>query len=186
MGVEEDPLARLNVTDDFARKYVEQGGSPATVGDVDSTLAESPRSDRGRIFYRGSSVVVTDRVFRTSAGHGASYPISELSEIQLVRHSSFKYGGLWAGAALIPIFAVVYGFITDFSISGMALIAAVTTAVEVALFLLAGRAKHFYRILGIYRGSLVLVYETNDARELNQVHRALIRAVEVNGPLRSE
>lgn len=182
MGVEEEPLDRLTVTEGFARDFIARGGSPSTVG------ATSGR--RSGVYYNGADVLITAQKFvrrrelpsnSTSSGWGAepgvtstssTWLIDGMRDVRIVREHE-RRRGLVLAASAVPAAAVFYTFIVWkhwwLLIAAFAVQAAAAWAV---------RPRRVWELRATYRGADLLLLRTSDAAVLNKVTRALRRAVE--------
>lgn len=181
MGVEEDPIPRLDVTDDFAREYVERGGSPYTVGDVNRDSG----SRRVRVYYRGADAIVTsDRLVLPPMG-GQTLRLADLTNVRLVRVSPRLRSLLAVAAAVVfplGVAGVVGSALADGMTTKVVVIAAVTIAVGSLSYLARRWVPQRWELWGEYRGEERILYSTVDSRMFNLVARALRRALENSKP----
>jgi hypothetical protein len=146
------------------------------------------RPDRERVLYEGRSamsgrwICVTTRWCRVD---GARYPVAELT---LVGHARGRRP-VRPGKALALVVVLVALVLSVVAIrSGRTreiwYALAVTAAATAALTALPGALGRFLRrpiqIWALYRGSHVLLFDTDDQEQYGQVARALIRARELN------
>jgi Family of unknown function (DUF6232) len=180
MGVEEEPLGRANVSDEFAAGYIAAGGSP----DVISRLAPQPSAqerDSTRVYYRGLGVTVTDRTF---VAGGSTFRITDLYDLGMVQGPWPRtVTTSWAVAGLSALAAVVTVLLRSPQSLGVWLAAALTALVPSAAAVLTQRSlRRSWELWGRLEGRQVMLFRTSDQVTFGQVVRAVQRAVEANAP----
>jgi hypothetical protein len=129
-----------------------------------------------RIYYRGPDAVVTSELFIRRGSSPGTFAIRDLRNVCIApdQHEGTGAVVIFAAAALGAA-AVVYGVGGPWSAMAVLPVAAVGLGCG-ALRLRHRPRRHELR--ADYRGSVVALYASADARVFNQVSRALLRAIE--------
>ncbi|BBH70680.1 hypothetical protein ACTI_73650 [Actinoplanes sp. OR16] len=172
MPVEEEPLPRVNVTDEFARDYIDHGGSPSTVGSVSP---DESYPTGGRTFFRGPQAVVTGDVVGIRQGEGFTrFRMDELADVHIVRFEKRRQLWLWSNVLFVGLIVTAIGWLAERYI--LAVVGA--AALLFAGFMLPRSSRREWSLNATYRSSRVELLRSADQREFEQVCRALQRAME--------
>ncbi|WP_117209327.1 DUF6232 family protein [Allorhizocola rhizosphaerae] len=130
------------------------------------------------LHYRHNGVVVTSRYFAVGP---ARYNVSDLSDLSTAQGSNHPgvMAGVFAATGLLLVIVpmlIMHRFVALAVTVPMLLVAGLTSYVS------ARRWPAQKEIIVRYRGRLVTIFKTRDAREFGQVARALQRAVEAARP----
>jgi Family of unknown function (DUF6232) len=140
------------------------------------------------VFYRGRYALITHEVFEVRYPVSASFPLRELVAIQIVQEGPARATGALdkagvgvtiVAALAIPATVVAWQLIgpPEFLVAGV-----------VAAVLSAATSRGCWRtrqqpfeLMATFRGKAVCLLRTTDQRELGQVSRGLLRAMERTG-----
>ncbi|MEV4703645.1 DUF6232 family protein [Actinoplanes sp. NPDC049316] len=140
-----------------------------------------------RVYYRGPDALLTDEhfVWRTATANRI-FAVADLRDVGLVRGevaNSQLAGMLVTAAGLVTLTAASWGLAgaaVGFTAAAVALVVGMVVTVS-----LRQRAARRWRLTATYRGLAVTLYASADLRVFNQVTRALRRAIEDSGAVRS-
>jgi hypothetical protein len=133
---------------------------------------------RTRVYYRGPDAVVTSELFIWRTAPAKTFVIRELRHVGIVRsdveHLRSDTAHV-AGGSLIVVAAAWPMLRTPGLVALGVIVFAVPGVVAAACWRMRPRA---WELCGMYRGMDVVLYVSTDVRVLNQVSRALQRAME--------
>ncbi|HCT75373.1 MAG TPA: hypothetical protein DGG94_08665 [Micromonosporaceae bacterium] len=138
------------------------------------------------IFYRGPRARITHEVFEVRSPSSVSFPVSELSSIYIVRQRPAqltagvvlaKAGTTVLAGAGIAVAAIAWRALDSYEVVVAVLLASTVTSVVSAGGCWRTR-ENPYELRATFRGVSVCLLRTADERELCQVRRALLRALE--------
>lgn len=132
--------------------------------------------------YRQPGVRVTSEMF-TVAGH--HFPISELSNLRTARgpQDPLTFRAVLITATAVAGIGMALGYAGElYRLSARTyLLLGVAAFVPMALGALGRRLRPpAYELWGRYRGTMILLFSSDQERQFGQVRRALIRACEVS------
>jgi len=141
------------------------------------------------IFYRGPYALITHDAFVVRCPVPESYPVRELRSIQIAQsepsESAARQGTVVTGAIILAGGAIPATVLAwqmtgspNYVIAGFVIAAASATVGCLR------PARQPFELQAIFRGRFVCLLRTTDERELGQVSRALLRAVERVGACR--
>jgi hypothetical protein len=129
-----------------------------------------------RIYYQGPEAVVTSELFVRRGNSPGTFAICDLRNVCIAPD---QYDGtgpfVISTAAALAAVAVVYGFGGPWS--ALAAMGVATIGLGCGVVRWRHRPRR-HELRADYRGSVVALYASSDARVFNQVSRALLRAIE--------
>jgi hypothetical protein len=129
-----------------------------------------------RIYYQGPDAVVTSELFIRRGPSPDTFAICDLRNVYIAPDQHEGAGALVVStAATLAAVAVAYGFGGPWS--ALAATAAATVGLGFGVVRWRHRPRR-HELRAVYRGSVVALYASSDARVFNQISRALLRALE--------
>jgi Family of unknown function (DUF6232) len=130
------------------------------------------------VFYRGPRALITHRVIEVPSRERQAFALRQLSRIQAVEEGQDAGVNRYRAVGASAVFTVVWVL----PVLGQAsLLLAVLTAVALAVCAgacLRVRPRSAYRLLALSDGELVILVETRDRQEFDQIVRGLMRALD--------
>ncbi|BCY12470.1 DUF6232 family protein [Actinoplanes sp. L3-i22] len=133
------------------------------------------------VFYRGPRALITHRVIEVPSRERQAFTLRELSRIQAVQEGPDLSANRFRAVGVTAVFTMVWA-VPMLGRTSMLLAGVVTLALVVcAGACLRVRPRSEYRLLALNEGELVILVETDDRQEFDQIVRGLIRALDYRG-----
>ncbi|MFI1988689.1 DUF6232 family protein [Actinoplanes sp. NPDC020271] len=130
------------------------------------------------VFYRGPRALITHRVIEVPSRARQAFALRQLSRIQAVEEGQDSDATRYRAVGVSAVFTVI-GVVPVLGRASVPLAAVVALALVVcAGACLRVRPRSAYRLLALVGGQLVILVETEDRQEFDQIVRGLIRALD--------
>ncbi|WP_436530111.1 DUF6232 family protein [Actinoplanes sp. HUAS TT8] len=130
------------------------------------------------VFYRGPRALITHRMIEVPSRQRQAFALRQLSRIQAVEEGrdagTTRYRAVGVSAVFTVVWAVPVLGRTSLLLAGVVAIALVVCAGAC----LRVRPRSAFRLLALAGGELVILVETDDRVEFDQIVRGLMRALD--------
>lgn len=130
------------------------------------------------IYYHDGAILITHEVYLIAQPEPTRYQLTELDDVVIVRGDRpviRVVSGCAAAAAIVVVMATLPNVRSVLAIGAAAVLLALSAVIGGACWRLSPRV---HELRADYRGKLVVLYSSSDARTFGQVQRGLLRALE--------
>jgi ABC-type transport system involved in cytochrome bd biosynthesis fused ATPase/permease subunit len=134
------------------------------------------------VFYRGHTLLITNTVVEVWWPRYQRFSVQDLSDVYVFRDvaNPVVVRGIGASAVMFVATVASWQFIKSMAILVVAALIVLAPGVVGAACIRTRRPA--WELRATYRGVDVQLYSTRDSLTFGQVKRALVRAMEANGP----